>query len=116
MIGDTNLFFNDCNKQRVEVEIMIATPQTRGQGKGTEGITLMLYYAVQFLRVNEFVAKISFDNHISINLFKKLRFTISDRSEAFQEVTMIRSVDEDYLKSLHDITRHCKIEKISEST
>lgn len=115
MIGDTNLFFNDSNKQKAEVEIMIAVPQTRGHGKGTEGITLMLHYAVQFLRVNEFVAKISFDNHISINLFKKLRFKVSDRSEAFQEVTMIRFVDQDYLKFLYDITQHCKVEKIPEN-
>jgi RimJ/RimL family protein N-acetyltransferase len=103
MVGDVNLYFNDHeNEHAAEIEIMIAEPEFRSSGFGKEAVTMMMWYAYNYLNVNSLTAKISIDNVPSINLFKKLGFQQVSVSEIFGEITMNRTGS-----SMPDVT--CKI-------
>uniref|UniRef100_A0A0N5AE09 N-acetyltransferase domain-containing protein n=1 Tax=Syphacia muris TaxID=451379 RepID=A0A0N5AE09_9BILA len=90
MIGDVNVFLND---GIAELEIMIAESEFRGHGIGYEAAQLMIKFAVEFLKVHRFQAKIVEDNKISISLFKKLGFIVDSYASVFQEYTLILTAD-----------------------
>jgi RimJ/RimL family protein N-acetyltransferase len=90
MVGDTNLFFADETDLSVaEIEIMIADPKNRGQGKGREALFLMMRFALDVIHVHQLVAKIKYDNIKSQTLFQGLGFLEDSRSEVFQEITFL---------------------------
>lgn len=100
MIGDTNIFITDKNNMVGEIEIMIAEETARGSKRGWEAVILMLLYGIMCIKIKTFEAKINIENNISINMFKKLHFEEKSRSEIFQEVTLEKVVDNDWMKTL----------------
>lgn len=60
----------------------------------------MLLYGIETLGVKQFVVKVTVDNQVSINMFGKLGFQETGRSEVFQEVTLNKVVDEVWTKCL----------------
>lgn len=95
MIGDTNLFFaTPEDRICAEAEIMIAEPWARGRKCGWEAMLLMLLYGIDHLRVKQYVVKVSYLNDISIKMFTNMGFNEISRSDVFQEVTMIKIVDD----------------------
>lgn len=90
---------------------MIAEPGARRKGCGKEALLLMLKYGQSTLGVQEFVAKIGYDNVVSQNLFQQLRFVETSRSDVFNEITYKRTVDDDWIKWLTDETRSYKTDE-----
>jgi len=92
MVGDVNLFVSrgENDKERLgELNVMIAEPNFRRKGCGTEAIAGMIWYSQQQLTINKFIAKVQIKNLASISLFsEKLGFKEVGRSEAFEEVTL----------------------------
>ncbi|PIA18148.1 n-acetyltransferase 9-like protein [Coemansia reversa NRRL 1564] len=95
MIGDVNFYLNNTeNQHEAELEVMIAEQKSTGKGIGTEVLKLMMEYAVNDIKVTDFVARIKDTNASSIHIFeKKLGFEESERSPVFKEVTLRRKVD-----------------------
>ncbi|KAG5893163.1 hypothetical protein JTB14_000424 [Gonioctena quinquepunctata] len=94
MIGDTNLFFANLDDHLcAELEIMIAEQWARGKKCGWEATSLMLMYGITQLDVKQFIVKISYVNDISIKMFENLGFAEVSRSDVFQEVTLVKIVD-----------------------
>ncbi|KAI9202783.1 N-acetyltransferase 9 [Polychytrium aggregatum] len=102
MVGDVNLYFNDFYDPHVaEIEIMVAEEEARGQGLGLEALRMMMRYAVERLSVKSFVSKISLKNESSQRLFReRLSFVEESVSQAFQEVTLVRPVDDVLVREL----------------
>lgn len=101
MIGDTNIFLPDPNDSALgEAEIMIAESSARGKRRGWEAMLLMLCYGIQNLSIKTYQAKISYDNEASLNMFRKLKFDEISRSDIFKEITLQKSVDENWMKWL----------------
>lgn len=45
MAGDVNLFLNDTDdRQKAEIEVMIAEQKCRGRGLGRESVLAMIFY------------------------------------------------------------------------
>ncbi|XP_012284089.1 N-acetyltransferase 9 isoform X1 [Orussus abietinus] len=110
MIGDTNLYLNDPEEpSTAEVEIMIAVTKNRGKGHGWESVIHMLRYGIEMLNVKKFRAKISLDNVKSIKLFTKLQFAEVQRCKVFQEITMEKKVEEDWIHWLMAETKGTSI-------
>lgn len=98
MIGDTNLFFANCDSNILaEAEIMIAERWARGKHRGWEAMLIMFYYATKEIGTKHFVVKISTDNHVSIQMFQKLGFVETSRSDVFQEVTLEKVVNDAWI-------------------
>ena len=95
MIGDVNLFF-DSNAQlrTAEIEIMIAEESHRGLGKGKEAVLMMIWLAIDLIRVDKFVAKIKYDNISSQNMFVKIGFSEESRSDVFEEITYCMEIND----------------------
>lgn len=134
MIGDTNLFINqdyfinDDEDNEVEnnenaennpennmsneiivaeVEIMIAEQSARGKGFGREALLLMLKYGQSALGVQEYAAKIGYDNEKSQRLFERMQFEEQSKSEVFREITYKRAVTDEWTKWLNtEITKY----------
>ncbi|KAK0420884.1 hypothetical protein QR680_014946 [Steinernema hermaphroditum] len=88
MIGDVNIFVNSFGDQPIaEVELMIAEEAFRGQGLGSEIVSMMMQYAMNQLKLSHFEVKISDDNAKSSKLFQRLGFEESSYSEVFRERT-----------------------------
>lgn len=128
LIGDTNLFLNqdyfiaetdedncqdDIENEIItsEAEIMIAEKMARGKGYGKEAILLMLKYGQSVLGIQEFVAKIGYDNDASQHLFKKLQFEEHSRADVFEEITYKRTVNDDWVQWLNDETQEYKVDE-----
>lgn len=89
MIGDVNLFLNDADEPTVaEIEIMIAVKASRRKGLAFEALTIFMAYAVKYLGITCFQAKIGLSNQSSLNLFGKLGYAEISRSKIFNEATM----------------------------
>ncbi|KAL7086435.1 hypothetical protein ACP275_13G002600 [Erythranthe tilingii] len=102
MVGDVNIFMNDLDDpQTAEVEIMIAEQKSRGKGLAKESILLMMAFAVENFGIHIFRAKIGQSNEASLNLFKKLGFEETSRSEIFKEITLELPVTESKREELH---------------
>lgn len=102
MIGDTNIFITEKEAAIGEIEIMVADKAARGKKLGWEAVILMLLYGIKHINLKVFEAKISYENEISISMFKKLGFEEKSRSEIFKEITLEKTVTVDWLKWLED--------------
>lgn len=80
---------------------MIAELGAHGKHFGWESMLLMLDYGYRHIHCSKFVAKIGFNNVKSINMFTKMKFSESSRSEVFQEITFERCCTDDWLEWLH---------------
>lgn len=100
LVGDTNLFISPAEENSTgnvgEIEIMIAEESARRKGFGWETTLLMLKYALENLPIASFVAKIAFKNIKSVHLFTKLGFEEESRSDAFNEITYRKPVNEEW--------------------
>lgn len=48
MVGDVNLFLNDAvDRQKAEIEVMIAEQKCRGRGLGRESVLAMIFYGTK---------------------------------------------------------------------
>ncbi|XP_055837176.1 alpha/beta-tubulin-N-acetyltransferase 9 [Episyrphus balteatus] len=109
LVGDTNLFLridedeeNNTKVRVAEAEIMIAEPSFRRQGLGWEAMLLLLKYAQKNLPIDKFEVKIGFENVKSINMFEKMKFIETYRTEVFKEVTLERKVTNDWISWLDE--------------
>ncbi|KJH50101.1 acetyltransferase, GNAT family [Dictyocaulus viviparus] len=88
MVGDVNLFIS-AGRDSGELEVMIAEPDARCKGAGTEAVSLLIYYALEVLQLKHFFVKITEDNATSLHLFEdKLNFKRVSYSEVFKEFTL----------------------------
>ncbi|CAF0861463.1 unnamed protein product [Adineta steineri] len=127
MIGDVNLFLNDSDDIHCgELELMIAEVTARRKGYGLETLYTFLRYgkfkfhlfnklfflaAIETLHITRFIVKIGLKNLPSIALFtKKFQFQTIETSQVFQEVTMERRVDDEFIKLLQMKTPDYKID------
>lgn len=118
LVGDTNLFlrvddvgeYKDGKRSQVaEAEIMIAEIEARGKGYGWEAMLLLLKYAQQNLRIKKYEVKIGIKNEKSLRMFNKMQFKEVARSAVFEEVTLERIVDDEWIKWLDaQVTLHCE--------
>ncbi|XP_036330755.1 N-acetyltransferase 9-like protein [Rhagoletis pomonella] len=118
LVGDTNIFLrvNDEGEDKdgkrsqvAEAEIMIAELEVRGKGYGWEAMLLLIKYAQQNLQIKKFEAKIGVKNEKSLRMFNKMQFMEVARSSVFNEVTLERIVDEEWIKWLDaQVTLHCE--------
>ncbi|KAJ2491630.1 hypothetical protein IWW37_002080, partial [Coemansia sp. RSA 2050] len=94
MIGDVNFYLNNVyNPHEAELEVMIAENDYSGKGVATEVLRLMMHYAVNDVGVTDLVVRIKESNAASIHIFEhKFGFIETERSKAFQEVTLRRAV------------------------
>lgn len=112
MIGDTNLFFANCDDRLcAEAEIMVAEEWARGRKCGTEAMLLMFLYGINELNVKEFIVKIVQDNEISLKMFENFGFIEISRSEIFKEITLSKIVDNNWIKWLTNSVGDYKILK-----
>ncbi|KZT18321.1 hypothetical protein NEOLEDRAFT_1143557 [Neolentinus lepideus HHB14362 ss-1] len=94
MIGDVNMFFKDPlddDELEVEVEVMIAEPAYRLQGRARESLSLLIAYAAApplSVPRPALVARIAESNTPSISLFEALGFRVVKTVEVFREVEM----------------------------
>ncbi|CAH1643272.1 unnamed protein product [Spodoptera littoralis] len=102
MIGDTNIFITDKELRVGEIEIMIAEESARGKKFGWEAVILMFLYGIQHINLKTFEAKISLSNSISIKMFQKLGFQEKSLSEIFQEITLEKVVNTEWIKWLNE--------------
>jgi RimJ/RimL family protein N-acetyltransferase len=106
IIGDVNLFYqaDDEDGDVAEIDIMIAEKECQRKGYGLEAVALMLKYGIEYHKVNVFKSIISVDNIPSKSLFKnKFNFKTHSISEVFKEETLLKKVDEEFIKKLNDI-------------
>ncbi|CAF4608004.1 unnamed protein product [Rotaria socialis] len=90
---------------------MIPQATERHKGYGIETFYTFIRYAIETLNITRFVVKIGLQNLPSINLFtKKLQFLEIEKSEVFQETTMERRVDNDFIEFLHSKTPNYEID------
>uniref|UniRef100_A0A224XXA1 Putative phosphoglucosamine acetyltransferase n=1 Tax=Panstrongylus lignarius TaxID=156445 RepID=A0A224XXA1_9HEMI len=105
MIGDANLYLTSTEKDLIgEIGLMIAETSFRGRGYGKEVLIGLLNYGIKRLNIRKFVAIISLDNSKSIGMFHKLNFSKVSESIVFNELTLAREVDADFLQFLEHST------------
>lgn len=92
MVGDCNLYWNIPEEPHTaEIELMIAEPEMRRKGLGRETLLIFMDYAARYLKVTKFVAKISLNNHASLNLFQNtFGFEKESVSSIFNEITLVK--------------------------
>ncbi|PVV05365.1 hypothetical protein BB560_000119 [Smittium megazygosporum] len=106
LIGDVNIYLNDEeDKNRGEIEIMIAEKGFQGRGIAKEALKIMMYYAIKDIGLTSVYCRILEKNVASIKLFELLGFRFVERSEYFNEVTYEQQFDEEQVKKL---TLECK--------
>ncbi|KAK9502763.1 hypothetical protein O3M35_011473 [Rhynocoris fuscipes] len=100
MIGDANIYLskNEENKIIGEIGLMIAEKEFRGKGYGKEILLCLMNFGIKRLGINRFIAVISLDNKQSIAMFQKYSFLEESRSHVFNEVSLYRDVDTDFVK------------------
>lgn len=82
---------------------MIAEEKFRRKGLGIEAITLMILYGIEQLNIKHFLAKIGLENTNSIRMYtEKLLFKEDSRSKVFQEVTLSKEVNDEWIGSLKE--------------
>lgn len=106
MVGDTNIFITDNELGVGEIEIMIAEESARGKKFGWEAVALMFLYGIQHIHLKTFEAKISLSNSISIKMFQKLGFQEKSLSEVFQEITLEKVVNGEWINWLNEQTQY----------
>ncbi|PVU89565.1 hypothetical protein BB559_005062 [Furculomyces boomerangus] len=109
MVGDVNLYINDIyDKERAEIEVMIAEPEFRGKGIASEALKILMCYALKALGISKFYCRILEKNVQSIKLFSNLGYKITERSEYFKQVTLELEMTEDKRKELMEYLIHVK--------
>ncbi|ORX57828.1 hypothetical protein BCR36DRAFT_409291 [Piromyces finnis] len=106
IIGDINLFYqaDDEDGDVAEIDIMIAEKECQRKGYGLEAVSLMLKYGIEYHKVNVFKSIISVDNIPSKSLFKnKFDFKTHSISEVFKEETLLKKVDDEFIKKIDSI-------------
>lgn len=99
MIGDTNFFFSNENEAlSAEAEIMIAEVASQGKKRGWEAMLHMILYGIVFIHIKHFVVKIGESNSKSINMFLKMGFVTTKTVDVFNEITMERDVDSNWIE------------------
>ena len=88
MIGDVNVYLDE-EERRAEIEIMIAEADFQGRQLGRLATQMMMDYSSKHLKINQFEAKIGFDNSCSLKMFEKLGFLEESKSLVFREVTLV---------------------------
>ncbi|KAJ2584648.1 N-acetyltransferase 9 [Coemansia sp. RSA 1836] len=108
MIGDVNFYLNNVyNPHEAELEVMIAEDGCSGKGVATEVLRLMMHYAVNDVGVTDLVVRIKETNAASIYIFeRKFGFSETERSKAFQEVTLRRTVTDELRAEMSQWTKH----------
>ncbi|KAJ2449054.1 hypothetical protein GGF42_004899, partial [Coemansia sp. RSA 2424] len=108
MIGDVNFYLNNVyNPHEAELEVMIAEDGCSGKGVATEVLRLMMHYAVNDVGVTDLVVRIKETNAASIHIFeRKFGFSETERSKAFQEVTLRRTVTEELRAEMSQWAKH----------
>lgn len=98
MVGDTNFFLtNENGKLIAEAEIMIAEEASRGKKQGWEAMLHMILYGIIFIQINHLIVKIGDSNSTSINMFQKMGFIKTKPVDVFNELTMERNVDSEWI-------------------
>ncbi|KAK9818749.1 hypothetical protein WJX74_008371 [Apatococcus lobatus] len=93
MIGDVNLFMHDLDHpESAEVEIMVAEKAARRQGRAQEAVEMMLCWAHRDVGLRLVTAKIGDENYASLQMFRRLGFSIRGRSLVFKEITLVRDL------------------------
>lgn len=78
---------NDHEPCVAEIEIMIAEQSARRKGYGSVAIKLITQYAIEWLSITRFIAKINDDNAPSIAMFtNSLHYTLFAKVECFEEL------------------------------
>lgn len=94
MAGDVNLFLRERDDDdddargslEAELDVMIAAPEHRRRGLGTEAVRLAMVYGVETLDVTRFFVKIHDSNNSSKRLFRgTLGYRECGRAECFRE-------------------------------
>ncbi|DBA69938.1 TPA: N-acetyltransferase 9 [Trebouxia sp. C0005] len=67
---------------------MIAVKTSRRKGLAFEALTIFMAYAVEYLGITCFQAKIGLSNQSSMKLFGKLGYAEISRSKIFNEATL----------------------------
>ncbi|XP_008483599.1 N-acetyltransferase 9-like protein [Diaphorina citri] len=98
MIGDVNLFLDSGNVG--EINVMIAEKHAQGKGLGKETVVQMIEYGCEVLKIEKIIAKISSSNRRSIGLFEKLGFIKESDNSVFQEITMGKNAQNEWLRWL----------------
>ncbi|KAJ2910250.1 hypothetical protein GGI21_001064, partial [Coemansia aciculifera] len=76
-------------------------------GIATEVLRLMMHYAVNDVKVTDLVVRIKETNAASIHIFeKKFGFSLTERSKAFQEVTLRRAVTDELKAEINQWAKH----------
>ncbi|KAK2705043.1 alpha/beta-tubulin-N-acetyltransferase 9-like [Artemia franciscana] len=97
MVGDVNLFIAEEEEGRsAEIEIMVAEPKARGKKIGWNATLSMIRYGIEQLEIQIFTSKIGYDNETSQRLFKRLKFTETNRVDIFQEIHYNCVVDDNF--------------------
>ncbi|MCK8523976.1 GNAT family N-acetyltransferase [Aquimarina sp. D1M17] len=73
-LGLIDLFDFDPTHNRAGVGIVIAEPENRGKGYGSEALDLIIKYGFTHLRLHQLYANISEDNLSSVKLFENKGF------------------------------------------
>ncbi|GAU97872.1 hypothetical protein RvY_09098 [Ramazzottius varieornatus] len=110
MIGDVNLVISfvepgspdslspqklpaGSSLQEVEVMLMLAEPDYRCKGLGTQILHLIMRYGLEELGISVFKAHISRDNHQSLRLFQSAGYSQTHYSEVFGEYALTLNLD-----------------------
>lgn len=96
MIGDVNFYINQAENALAEIEIMIAVASQRQRGFGRAAALAMMKFAHQIVGINQFEAKIKYNNVASQNLFVNVfGFVEISRSDVFEEITFLADLNQD---------------------
>ncbi len=86
VLGLIDLFDFDPKNQRAGIGIVIAQPQDRGKGVGSEALQLLCNYAFHTLNLKQLYAQVGEHNPTSIHLFSKLGFKKAGVLKAWNRV------------------------------
>lgn len=92
LAGDVDIFLDEENNG--EINVMIAEKDSRRKGLAKEATLLLMRWALIYLKISKFVAKIQIKNEPSIFLFQSFGFQETARSEVFGEITFSLDVSQ----------------------
>jgi len=84
-VGTIDLFDFDPFHLRAGIGILIANKEFRHRGYATEALSLLIRYAFETLQLHQLYCNISFENQISIQLFKNHGFNVVGVKKEWQK-------------------------------